>query len=947
MPTSEQQPDIDVDGSGNTIAGRDINYSIYKQEGHFNELSLEQYESPRFPEPESVKTLVGALKSNQFLMIGGQPGMERADLARHIAWHFSTKLHQDARSTNTPPCEVAVLEWDKSSESRYLPIQMRQRSGLAIFLLSDVRPQDIILQNGIDSLYKDMNAEHYIIASTSASREDWGLSADKHWYKTISATEFNEIELARTLIWRLDEARVRGLLPNVPMSSNLDINSTLWGRYTPRTIAQRLKTFDNILAFIHELKARDAMPVDDDAALEALFVRAEESTATTREMLQSRYRLLDEHSQLLCLNLGFFNGLLEDQFFATLEELVQHVWRVRDPQIRAFDYADLTKLELFFQLAPTRSGQRIIQARIQDQRRLLLEEAWRGQRRQIIAARRELTRLVQESVANNAAARNHELYGDKPRRDKLREVIGETLSEIGLIDVAAVEPALATLATHSNLGVQLVAAVAMARWRYYDEDKRLFDTLERWQNDTRLLGLLEELFKGTPEQQQTDAKVYIRSSIALAVGRASRYDPPDQLEARLLKLFEQLSQDPNYLVRRSFLSYTLPQVLLSHLRQIHKHGLLEELLKKNVCIPFVAASLALAYRIRPGNVVAILDQWYENAKHMPIQAKDHEPTQREHLIATVARTYGEIDYSEPTTASGEELTATKAFKWLSIILNDQQHPFIRQAVFIAVRNQAEHWSDEIGRTLQDFTGRVYEEAVKQTIVDLLVDIYRSQRSKLQDAAGGWADYFVELKEPKRKPRSYPAWSDSSEQPDTPVEKAMYDWIIDRSLEKRVARQVAIRVLIKITRTFDIPIQQVVWKAQREEQDREEARAKEAQSHQPPIVGGYVPTPKPPRIGWLLEIVLWTATVKMQGDRALMRELLPELLDKTGDDREAIDFMLKKWARLQGPTLQTQEHTRKRIGLPLKQVIARAAYRWLVLVVLLLLIILLSIGILII
>jgi hypothetical protein len=58
------------------------------------------------------------------------------------------------------------------------------------------------------------------------------------------------------------------------------------------------------------------------------------------------------------------------------------------------------------------------------------------------------------------------------------------VSNIGMIAVDAIHNTLVELAFDQNLGVQLVAARAMAAWRYYQKDQQLFAFLKEWQTST-------------------------------------------------------------------------------------------------------------------------------------------------------------------------------------------------------------------------------------------------------------------------------------------------------------------------------------------------------------------------------------------------------------------------------------------------------------------------------
>ncbi|MBU7582899.1 MAG: hypothetical protein KAF91_08305 [Nostoc sp. TH1S01] len=212
------------------------------------------------------------------------------------------------------------------------------------------------------------------------------------------------------------------------------------------------------------------------------------------EYIRELFSESEQREQLLALGLSFFNGCLEDQLFAALEQVVLKAWRQRDPSLRALDYDDFKQLkENYFQfysdkdLYGTASYKfkfvkiqnypiDIRSIKILSENRLrLFKLSWDSHRRQIINALDVLAELIRESAVeeNYFYPEKWELYGDQQRRDDLRRVISKTFSDIGLISnssLRAVQGILSRLAINENAEIRSVAARTIARW--YEPDNR-------------------------------------------------------------------------------------------------------------------------------------------------------------------------------------------------------------------------------------------------------------------------------------------------------------------------------------------------------------------------------------------------------------------------------------------------------------------------------------------
>jgi hypothetical protein len=600
-----------------------------------------------------------------------------------------------------------------------------------------------------------------------------------------------------------------------------------------------------------------------------------------RRMLEHWFPALSSREQILALGLSFFDGIFDDQFFAAMDKIVENAWKRRDPSISLLDYCDLDNLRTFFDFYPSEGyGIKIIKCRIPEQRQLLFDIAWNSHRRLILSALPIMVQLAARSVADRSF--NHELYGSVARRDQLRIVIGEALSDIGLISQSSIQRSLIQLAKDPNLGVQAVAARAMARWRkpIYGRDKELFMMLRNWNEGS---------------------KDYMRATVALTVSYASRYDSQNELDEELCKILEDLANDQNPLVRNRFCTHTLPYVVPFHLIKLEKS--LNRMTQYIDLIPEIAKSLAVAYRYDDNEVLEILKKWRQECRSWKSsQITSNEINLREKLLATVALTYGYINYKETG-----KFTANEAFEEMQSILADEKHPFVRQNVIIAISQQSSTNFEKVEPLLQKLVVEIVESESNE-IIDILKNIYLEQRKKLV-----FSNDCIEI-----DGAQYPVWI-YSDRPQTAIEKSMYNWI--KSPNNPAAQQIALRSFVLFAKALDI----------QEEQKILQIRKQRAQYDTMPKPTPNVPTPfsadKLVKKNKLIEeIAIWLATIGAKHYYPIIQGLLPEVLVQNKSNKQVMAFVFEKWhrgadneistiAKLQSRAINFIEHSAILIGVP--------------------------------
>jgi hypothetical protein len=869
--------------------GRDKIGNIYvQQDDEFIEIRLDAYQDPNFPEPQDIQHFLKNLYSQKILILGGKSTVSKDDLARHLARSFCNAIQHrgDISDANGLPL---VLQWKGRSDPgrTLLRIQRGEQEKPQIFLLTgvqsgDFRHNDLVrLQNYVDK------SPRYVIISTEIPYHEWKLQNPSVWVDLTERSLFTPDKLARTLIAQIraaeefipDGLEVEGLEPEKPLFAN----------FVPVKLVARLSTLNRIHGFVSLLRGYEG-PLTIDGFRHIIDQAVAIDTINPEEELHEWYRGRDARTQLLALSLALLSGLHEDQFFATLDHLYTRVYRQRDPSLKAFDYDDMGKLERVLDSVLTESGERIMQIRPPYHRSMLLAECWRNQRRKLIATLPVLVQLTKNS--GDYQEWDREIHRTPQDREQFRAIASETLSEIGLLDQGAniIKDALANLAIDQHIEVQLVAASAMASWISDNREATLFQLLNEWQFDSRLQSLLEAIFAHQTEQESQTPQAYMRSTIALTVGYAARFYEDDQFASELLKLFDELTNDPNNLVLDRVSRYTLPQVTLYHLNQV-KDSLTTIVKAKDGqdqdLYIWVAASLASAYQFKPADVSALINAWRavcERDVSRPINI--NKVTERERLMATIALFYGFVEYNE------------RYFEELNRIINQEKHPFIRTNVVIAVTLQARNNLEKAAPWLQKFLSSVIEKE-RNDIIRNFRDIYLDQRAQQE---GGDTALLVDK-------RRYPVWKKAHQRPLTPVEEVMIAWVKDPTYP--VAQQVALMTLVVFAGAIEQPVDAYLKNLEKQEEQPETEKT-------PTEIALKTLSDFQRRLNPLTSLVVFVFSLQRNKQ---IRGLLPEAIAQKRVRREELFFVLDGWKN------QTSDRELSAIGKKMRQMMPLIEYWW--------------------
>lgn len=644
----QQTADIkDINSGRDTIFGdinKTINQYIQQQNDWVERENLEEYKSPYFPSPISTERLLEQLFKQRLLVLGGDHE-DKSDLALHLALKLREHIQQLPHSAES---NISIWEWNSSSNTQSLSAGIRgegiqeikkNKNAPTILILPEIQPQ-----HNLNRIHKAVGTgKNYVIATTKVPVDKWGVTANQKqlfwWEPSGEKTLYEPQDLAIAIVHRLKD---KTLSPGIES-------------YLQQLVTEQLHTFTNVVDCIqllnHEKKALSP---------ETVF-KAVESARQGREInLKEWFRNLEHREQLLALGLSFFDGLFEDQFFAALEQVVSNVWQQRDSTLRALDYCDLENLGNYFefsriskseynssnfQIFNTDDGEIQIEVsrikiRNPDDRRLVFKIAWDSHRRQIINGLSEIMQIVKESVTNEHF--NWELYGDSLRRNQLHTTIVQTLSDISLVSasaIAAVQDTLLQLASNPESKVRNVAAIALRKWYFDGRYGELFATLRKFWSIA---------VETKPNSQETEEwQDFIGVTVTLTISYAGVDASNDKFINQFLNWLKKLSESKSFIVRTYFGYHTLCYLVPVHLPVMEE--MLKEIAQNHPDLhDAIARSLALAYKLRPNEVQTILDSWYQQSTDNLSKSKNNHAAEVifGRLMATVALTYGEIEYDD-------------------------------------------------------------------------------------------------------------------------------------------------------------------------------------------------------------------------------------------------------------------------------------------------------------
>ncbi|MGD2088606.1 MAG: hypothetical protein PVH61_20685 [Candidatus Aminicenantes bacterium] len=871
----------------NTFDIKDLKIDNQLSEAKFSNFTLDDYDEKKYTLPEKTVELVNTVKKEKFFVLGGD-GYEKDELYKHIAWKIFKEI---------PGISKTAKIWINSANYQSFDLYINEEKEPTIFILRDVSPQNI--NNDLARLYKTVrDNSHYLIISTNTDIKKWKLEGEVSrlfWQPESNESLYDCKDLQEILLEKLTE--VNQTLPEGLRSREFKTSSVLMGDLLLTNVARELKSPQSIDSFVDRLinfekDLANRLVSDEKSVITVADIRViiEECQDDKRSLRHWYDVSLSPREKLIALGLCLFNGFYDDQFFAAMDVLVEQSWHKRESSLEGLDYCDLESQSPYYSLKSLgQNGIKRVESNSQKLSEYFLGIVWDSHRRQILSALPVMESLVKDSVLPGFG--NRELYGTTQRCRVLRTEISETLCCIGLksedsIEGTVLEGTLLSLASEEDIEVQEVVARAIARWRNYGQDEKLFETIQRWQDQATVWDMLKSFWNDNDTEKQNrdreTPEIYIKATVALTVGFAAQYYLPNEMNDKLCHLLKQLAADTtNDFILRRFSEYTLPRVVSLHVNQLR--DILKEMTRYLSLNDAIGKSLAIAYEVNSLEVVEILDAWFDEYKrNRPTHFSENEITHPEKILAVAVIAYGWMQYKE----NRGPLTIDDGFKRLKTILRKEMSEYVRWAAIYAIILQVLNNFERAEGNIKTLFAVMHKSEIEAFVAQLvMIHLGQRQEFKKGDASFEWREKY------------YKVWV-HREQPLTLIEKVIEKWMKDNDDE--ITRQIAIKFnFSRDLVDFQQKEERFIKKKKRELKDFEEQKERNKRVYSAPT---FETTSEGETFSTF--IVSWLATLKKRENLGIIQGLLPEILKQNIQNQDILDFVLKRMHKSMDDEIKT-------------------------------------------
>ncbi len=886
---------------GSVASGRDTNIAnnqtIYyaiaaaeqstQQHPYFTELHLNVQEDVFCLSRTS--SLLENLDRQPVLLLHTDPDVHAATFLRHLAISFQSVLRKRSSErrvwefTGEIPDTFNLSHKGEIPDTFNLSHKIEQIEEPTIFVLPQATRR--LLGWDVISLRDTAASRHHvIIATTDLPARAWKLTPHEGavWHKLAAAGLYTSRYLGEMLDNQLEEQR-----DSLPTSIRAELLSgRTIGGVALTTVATQLQKPLNISVFVQLLAMRQAFR--DPGEIDIL-IREVAQTSLQQTLKKWYHNGLRQREQLLAVGMSFLPDLQEDQCLDHLQRLMHEAWAQPTPTQQIIDRIDVEPLLPFFDFVEKDVLMVRIEARFASQRRMLFAEAWATHRRHIKQALPWLIDVVRTSMMPRIGQNEH--YGTKRLRDELRQTIGESLSDLGLIADRLVEQWLLHCVADNHEGMHVFVARVVKRWYELEDKTVFFALLTRWDQDVRTEAFIRAILEQRYGKYHENARDYLRTTMVLICTYAATEDKPGDLSNKLQQWLLKLTHEAGKQTQWYLQKYTLRMLTPIHLSRMDDvFGAMTYYKDARLAI---SQQFTRIYATHGKAVVYVLRSWMKQA----FQARDRyvpgtDPILADTLLATVALTLGEIPYDELATP----LSFEQASVYLQRMLGLPRHPMVRTAVRVAQVRRARTNTAALDAVLTDMT-----DAERADIVTLLTDAYLEERRNL---LGDDADCFFPLDGKK-----YPVLL-FGERPRTRIEQVIENWIMQG--QQCHARQIALEAATAFVQAFDIKEDRFIQQ-KREEVWQQEQLVSQMPERNPFVVanlsGLFISDAEasvPARYSFFVDdfVPVFVTLDKPSVYCQIIRDVLPIAQQIQENNHEAMLFLLRqKWAESTEAELQ--------------------------------------------
>lgn len=757
------------------VAGRDL-YKIEMKEIAdnsrllFSKVDVSPYSQENYTAPNFTNELLQRTLDTRILILSGGQGFDKGNFIRHLGYLVKS---------NTSSYDLKEIQSNNENQSLFRDLLQGEEK--LIYILDQLHPQHI--DYDLEKFSRIAQQKKiYLLITTDLSVDIWDLrdTASEQYSFIVPTKDLYNPDVLYSYLKRELTTKKDSLKKILPIKLDDLLNGQLYGKSLSQ-IAAGCATPESINFFV-SLLCREQEEITGERFDEIVA----EVGNSNQSLVTKWFRTLDHKQKLVVLGVSLLEGMYDDQFFGVMEEVVGSFWKHSDPALLALDYIDLEFLWDYFKLEATNDQKKVLKNRFPYQRTDIINAAWATHRRHILAILPVLVRVVNNSVKEQASS--WEKYGTRQRQMNIRLAISTTIGDVGLVSVPSVENALIELASQENSTLQRVAAKSLARWREFDKDEQLFNTLKDWLEDQRIQNLLNDFLAKRDNSNLikigSRASSYLKATAVLALSYSANYDSPNHLNLEIIHLIKEIAKENDGLVRTR-IQEALPRIIHHHVLQL-KDVLVEDLIRFDDLANPIGEGLAKAYFDYPEDLKSTLFHWLENCLESSSESNQRKKfTYRDKVLVTVFETFQRIEFSNTTL---DAIKIDEVYEWLVKFNGNEKRSSVRESLFYTLGKIISlDWVKAERNLPQFFTSTNLLEV--QILVDKFTQIYLDQRRNM-----GGARYEINWNEDE-----YPTWLSYKERPFTEIESIMLLWMDKGDI---ILKQVSTLSFLNFAKVFE-------------------------------------------------------------------------------------------------------------------------------------------------
>ncbi len=754
--------------TGANVALRDVH--IYDSKPMFSVINPALYEQDSFLAPTFMFEVLQKSINHRAVIIGEGYDFDKSEFALHLSLLIQKQFPS-----------LQIIDTLQNVDSSGLLKELRKTAKPSVFLLNELHPNSIDYAfEKLLRIAKDRN--HFVIITSDAERDVWGLSEEllsNYWIAIPEIIEYDKAEILGFLHARL--LKHKNNFPYYDLEVE-DFQSTFSfaANASYKWVGNQLNSPVEVEFFVDQLCALTKAPEK-----EQIQKIVDSTTDKNSSLIIKWFRKKSRKEQLIILSALLLEGLYDGQYFSVLRDIVKGFWEYSSPSIQSLDYYDLEFLSGFFRFEK-KGAHRTLQIKSNKQRKELIIAVWKTHQRHIIMAFPGLLTQIKNTLRSDE--RDWEKYGTSERRGLLREVVGNTISDIGLVCFSSVESVFLEMAAQHEISLQIITAKALARWRSSNEDDKLFEVLESWLTGDRVERLVRDLLKRkelsvTERELSGNAAEYIKSSIVMTISYASKYDQPNKLHPKIVALLKEMVTCPYERVQKNLIR-ALPKIIHHHSLQLRNDLL--DFMAHDFLAEAIGKGLAKAYSTYPKDIKSTLD-FLLNQCVLEHSKENHrlKAAKRDNVLITVLTALQHIDFEE---VEGGSITSKYIFDILEKFQKHEKRRIVRNHLVVLGAKVGQVDFDKAFFRMETFFGWLSKDE-RLLVVDQWVEHYVHQRAKLLGN-----EYTIELGE-----KTFPAWDKLEERPLTSIERVLFQWMEGKS---KIAKEYATLCFIGFAKSFE-------------------------------------------------------------------------------------------------------------------------------------------------